>query len=157
MATGDISSATTTDCTNQVPDFIVTSKALDIASPENDETYWYFDKATINFGYYLSIPEIFSAANSLVNWAFTRGWETENLILKEELRHIRGMGKDTFDQLAWNHEIVKLVVGDAFMEVKRLDNRKIAHMIPISPERVRLVFEKKSGMLKRYDVSNGGE
>ena len=30
-------------------------------------------------------------------------------------------------------------------------------MIPISPERVRLVSGKKDGMLKRYDVWNGGD
>lgn len=157
MAEGNISSATTTDFTSQVADFIVTARALDISSPKIDESFWYFDKTTTNFGYYLTIPEIFSAANSLSTWAFTRGWETTNVLLKEELRHVKGMGKDTFQQLMWNHEIVKLVVGDAFMEVKKQKKDGfdvIVNMIPISPERVRIVFGKNS-LIKRYDVWNG--
>lgn len=146
--------ATTTDFTTQVPDFIVDSIALDVVSPQN-ESYWYFSNAVTNFGYYLNIPEIFSAANALCTWTTHRGWETEDDILKQELKHVKGMGKDTFEQLMWNHELVKIVVGDSFMEVKRSKDRTvILNMIPISPERVRLVFGK-NGLLKRYDVWNG--
>lgn len=154
MTFDDLGKATTTDFTNQVADFIVEAKALDVASPQQEEFFHYFDKATKNFGYYLSIPEIFSAANALATWAVSRGWTTKNVILKEELRHVKGMGKDSFTQIMWNHEVVKLVVGDAFIEVKRLDNNKIANMIPISPERVRIVFGP-DGLIKRYDAWNG--
>jgi len=43
------------------------------------------------------------------------------------------------------------------VEVKRNEKtRKILNMIPISPERVRIVFNK-SGMIKRYDVWNSSE
>jgi len=152
MAELNLSSATTTDFTNQVPDFIVDAIALDKAAENQDETYWYFQKATTYFGYYLSIPEIFSAANALATWTVSRGWETDNTSLKVELEHVKGMGKDSFTQLMWNHEVIKLIVGDAFMEVKRKDST-ILNMIPISPERVRIVFNK-SGMIKRYDVWN---
>ena len=154
MALQEMQSASTTDFTNQVPDYIVDAKALDASSPNNDETYWYFDKATENYGYYLSIPEIYSAANNLATWAFSKGYETEDLLIKIQLDHVRGQGKDTFDKLIWNHEVVKLIIGDAFMEVKFLKDGKIANMIPISPERVRLVYGK-NGLLKRYDTWNG--
>jgi len=153
MAELNLSSATTTDFTNQVPDFIVDAKNLDVANSGGaDETYWYFSDATKYFGYYLKIPEIFSAANALATWTVNRGWETDNNMLKVELEHVKGMGKDSFTQLMWNHEVVKLIVGDAFMEVKRKNN-VILNMIPISPERVRIVFDKQ-GMIKRYDVWN---
>jgi len=68
---------------------------------------------------------------------------------------VTGMGKDTFDQVIWNHEVVKLIVGDAFMEIKQEDG-VIINLIPISPERVRVVFNKE-GRIKRYDTWNGGE
>jgi hypothetical protein len=153
MAELNLSSATTTDFTNNVPDFIVDSINLDIATIDGTgETYYYFDKATTYYGYYLSIPEIFSAANALATWTVSRGWETDNIMLKVELEHVKGMGKDSFTQIMWNHEVVKLIVGDAFIEVKRKNNQ-IINMIPISPERVRIVFDK-SGMIKRYDVWN---
>ena len=148
-------SATTTDFTNTVADFIVNSKALDVANLTNDgEFYWYFDKATQNLGYYSEIPEIFSAANALATWAVGKGWTTPNLNLKLELEHVTGMGKDTFDQIMWNHEVMKLIVGDAFAEVKRKDG-KIINIIPISPERVRIVY--KDGRILRYETWNANE
>jgi len=161
MAELNPSSATTTNFTGVVPDFIVNAKALDAAySTTSDETYWYFENATKYYGYYLTIPEIFSAANAMATWAFGAGWTTDDKILEQELKHVKGMGKDTFAKIIWSHEVVKLVVGDAFIEVKRKDDKqgvsKIINMIPISPERVRIVFDKQ-GMIKRYDTWNGHE
>ena len=69
MSELNISAATTTNFTSAVPDFIVAAKALDAASPNNEETFWYFENAQKYYGYYLSIPEIFSAANALATWA----------------------------------------------------------------------------------------
>jgi len=156
MAELNLSSATTTDFTNQVPDYIVAQKALDAVSPNANETYHYFTKATTYYGYYLAIPEIFSAANALATWAFGNGWSTPNALLRTELEHVRGMGQDTFSKIIWQHEVVKLVVGDSFINVKRNKKGAILNMIPISPERVRVVFNR-SGMIKRYDTWNGTE
>ena len=152
--TNDLNKSTTTDFTNQVDDFIVAQKALDAANPIDGEYYWYFDKATTNFGYYLTIPEIFSAANSLATWAVGKGWTTEDKKMQAQLEHVSGMGKDTFDQIMWNHEVVKVIVGDAFLHVKKGKTGIIVNMIPISPERVRIVY-MKNGLIKRYDVWNG--
>ena len=92
VATNNISSTTTTDFTNQVPDFIVESKSLDVASGTNEETYVYFDEAVERFGYYSKIPEIYSAINAMATWAFGAGWSTENRQLEQELKHVTGMG-----------------------------------------------------------------
>lgn len=155
MATNDLNNATTTNFTSNVTDFSVDSISLDASSPEDDEYYWYFNEATTNFGYYFSIPEIYSAANALATWAVGKGWTTDNSILKVELEHISGSGKDSFNKIMWNHEVVKLVVGDAFIHVKRKDG-KIINMIPISPERIRIVYGK-NGLIKRYDTWNNSE
>lgn len=157
MAELNISAATTTNFTGAVPDFIVAAKALDAATPNQEETYYYFENATKYYGYYLTIPEIFSAANAMATWAFGAGWSADDPQLKQELLHVKGMGKDTFSKIIWNLEVVKLVVGDAFAEVKRdKGTNKILNMIPISPERVRLVFDE-NGMLKRFDIWNSKE
>lgn len=155
MAELNISSATTTNLRSVVPDFIVASKALDAASPSKDETYWYFENATKYYGYYLSIAEIFNAANAMSTWAFGAGWSTPSIDLQVQLEHVKGMGNETFSRLIWNHEVVKLICGDAFLEFKR-DKNKIINMVSISPERVRVVFDT-GGMIKRYDVWNGRE
>lgn len=155
MSELNISSATTTNFTNQVPDFIVNSKSLDAATPNQEESYHYFENATKYYGYYLSISNVFNSANALATWTVKRGWKAKDPLTKVILDHIKGMGKDTFTKIMWNHLIVKLIVGDAFIEVKRKDDL-IINMIPISPERVRIVFDKE-GMIKRYDVWNGKE
>lgn len=155
MVEFDVSQATTTNFTGTVPDFIVNQIALDAANPGNDETFWYFSNAATYYGYYFTIPEIFSAANALATWTVSRGWITPDIRMKITLEHVQGMGKDSFTQIMWNHEVVKLVVGDAFIEVKRKDDI-IINLIPISPERVRIVFNKE-GMIKRYDAWNKAE
>ena len=150
MAEYNLSNATTTDFTNQVPNFIVESKNLDIANANKEETFVYFDKATEDFGYYFNHPQVSSPINSLATWAVSRGWTCDDGIQKQELEHVTGMGKDTFDTIMWNHEVVKLAVGDSFCEVLRGDKNMIINMIPISPERVKVVI--KGSRIIRYEV-----
>ena len=150
MAEFDLNNATTT--TISVPDFIVDAKVLDVANAKG-ETFWYFSAAAQNMGYYSEIPEINSAANTLSTWSTSRGHTTEDKLMDVILPKIDGMGKDSFETLMWNHLVMKFVVGDAFMEIKRNDNGTLVNMIPISPERVRIVFED-SGRIKRYDAWN---
>ena len=155
MAELNVSSATTTNFSGAVPDFIVRQIALDAATPNQDESYWYFANAQKYYGYYLTIPEIFSAANALATWTTHRGWKAKDPTTKVTLDHVKGAGKDSFTQIMWNHEVVKLIVGDAFIEAKYKDSTLI-NLIPISPERVRVVFTKE-GMIKRYDVWDSKE
>lgn len=159
MAELDLAKATTTDLTNVVPDFIVTAKALDAVNSD-DETFHYFSKATQNFGYYFEIPEIYSAANGLSTWAFGRGWSTgTNTTAQGELEHVTGIGFDTFDGVIWNFQVVKKVVGDAFIEIIWKDDdpkKPLLNLIPISPERVRLVYGKNK-RFERYDAWDGSD
>jgi len=156
MAELNLSQATTTNFTGEVPDFIVNSKALDSANKSQEETYLYFEDAQRMLGYVYQIPEIFNAASALCTWTVNRGWKTEDSTLMAELKHVKGIGNQTFTQIMWSHIFVKLIVKDAFIEVKRGKNDIILNMIPISPERVRVVFGK-NGLIKRYDVWNGSK
>ncbi len=155
MGEFDLSKSTTTNFTANVPDFIVDSIALDNANPDNNETCWYFSKATTNFGYYLQIPEIFSAANSLATWTTHRGWTSEDSHMANILKKIDGNGKDTFESIMWNHEVVKLIVGDAFLEIVRNKTSGLVNLIPISPERVKVVYV--GPRIKRYEIWDGGK
>ena len=150
----DIGSVTTTDFSNLVPDFIVEAKALDVASADIDLTYIYFPEAPQNFGYYFNHPQVSSPANALASWTVSRGWKTTDPVMKAQLDHVSGMGKDTFETLMWNHEVVKLIVGDAFMEVIMNEKKTIIlNMIPISPERVRIAI--KGARIAHYEIYDG--
>ncbi len=155
MAEFDLNKATTVGLTG-VPDFIVEAKTLDAANPDKSETFVYFDKAPENFAYYLQHPQVSSPINSLATWSVGRGWEPEDAGIKVELDHVTGMGKDSFDTIMWNHEVVKLAVGDAFMEIVRSKipfKNTILNLIPISPERVKVVI--KGSRITRYDIWDG--
>lgn len=152
MAEYNLSHATTTNFSNNVPDFIVESMALDITNGDGSETYVYYDKATENFGYYLKHPQVSSPINSICTWAFGQGWTTDDENLKVILPKISGNGKETFDEIIWNHENVKLQNGDAFIEIIRTDSGKLANLINISPERVKTVF--KGNRIIRYEIWN---
>ncbi len=152
MATENITSSTTTDLDNAVVAYSVDTKTLDIENAGGGETFWYFDKATANFGYYSEIPEINSAANSLATWSVGKGWEAEDSTTTVLLENLSGMGSDTFQTIMWNHMVMKKIVGDAFCEIIRSKKGELINLLPISPERIRLVISK--GRIKRYEVWN---
>jgi len=147
----NLNRATTTNFTANVPDFIMDAKALDVDN-DSGETYYYFTNATRDLGYYSNDPIVFSACNGLATWAFKQGWTSPNPKTVVEFEHFTGRGNDTFSQLMWNHEVIKLVVGDAFMEIIKKKNI-IVNLVPISPERVKIV--SKNGRILRYEVWNG--
>ncbi len=154
MGKFDLNKATTVGL-DGIPNFIMEAKALD-ADNDTGETFTYFDNAVTDMGYYENDPIVFSAANGLATWAFKQGWTAEDDNTTQEFKHVTGRGNDTFAQVMWNHEVIKLVVGDAFMEIvwEDDDNSKaLANLIPISPERVCVVSE--SGRIKRYKVWDG--
>ena len=155
MAQYNLSNSTTTDLKNKVPDFIVDSMKLDIANGDGEETYVYFDTAPENFGYILNHPQVSSPLYSMATWAFGQGYETEEKLTETRLRQITGNGKETFNEIVWNHSVVKQGCGDAFMEIIRNDTGKLANLINISPERVKVVFQ--GSRIKRYEIWNGAK
>lgn len=152
MAEYNLSHATTTDFSSQVPDFVVDAMALDVAN-DVGETYVYFDKATENFGYYFNHPQVSSPINSLCTWGFGQGWICKDKQMTRRLSQIDGNGKETFDAIIWNHENVKLSNGDSFCEIIRNDSGTLVNMINISPERVKVVF--KGARISRYEIYDG--
>ena len=45
------------------------------------------------------LSEINSAANALATWAFSRGYETDDMRMKAMLDHVSGNGKENFESL----------------------------------------------------------
>ena len=153
MADLNLSKAKTTDFTNQVPDFIVESMALDVANGKREETFVYFDKATENFGYQFKHPQVASPLNAICTWAYRQGWTTEDKTMEVILKKIDGNGKETFPTIIWNHGNVKLGHGDSFILIIRNDRGTLVNLINISPERVKVVF--KGSRISRYEIGDG--
>ena len=153
MAEYNLSNATTTDYSNLVPDFIVEAMALDVSSGNKKETYVYYDKATENYGYLLNHPQVSSPMYSLATWSFGRGWKTTDKEMEVILKRMDGDGKDTFDEIIWNMEVIKLNQGDSFSNIIRNNNGTLVNLIPISVERVKTVYV--GARIKRYEIYNG--
>jgi len=149
----NLSNATTTDFSSEVPDFIVESMSLDVSNTDG-ETFVYYDKAPENFGYQYNHPQIASRLNSLCTWAFGQGYDVlGDTNLKVTLEYINGNGKETFPNIVWNHANIKEGHGDSFTEIVRDDDGTLINLINISPERVKTVF--KGARIIRYEVYNG--
>lgn len=155
MAELNISSATTTNLAGTVPDWVVNARNFDRINPSQDETFQYFPDADTFLSYIYDIPEIYNAASALCTWAISRGYKALDPSLKAQLDHIKGIGNQSFIQLMWSHVFVKLICKDAFMEVKRGDKDILLNMVAISPSRVRVVYGKPGGLIKRYEVWDG--
>jgi len=91
--------------------------ALDIANADGSETFVYYDKTTENYGYYFNYPQIASRINSLCTWAYGQGYTAQSMRNKVILEHITGNGKESFNQIVWNHGAVKMMNGDSFMDI----------------------------------------
>jgi len=155
MAKYDVGQTTTTNLENNLANFSVDSDALDHASDQN-ENYWYFTEATQNFGYYKTIPELKKAVDALATWTSGRGFTTESSNEQIILENIKGWGEDSFQSILWNMLVVKKVIGDSFAEIIQNEDN-LVNLKPISPERIRIVVDKK-GIIKRYDeIKSNGE
>jgi len=156
MAELNLSHTTTTDFTNQVPNFIVESKVLDVANANKEETYVYYDKATENYGYYFNHAQVASQINSLCTHSFGLGWDVgSDTEMKVILEGMTGDGKDTFDALVWNHASVMIMNGDSFMEIIRNKKGELINLLAISPERVKTVY--KGPRIIRYEIWNSSK
>lgn len=134
-----------------IPDFIMDAKSLD--TDTDGESFHYFDNALTDLGYWENDPIVFSGTSGLATWAFMLGWTSDPTTVAE-FEHFTGRGNDTFGDIMWNHEVMKLVVGDAFMEIVRAKKGDIIlNLIPISPERVGV--GSKDGRITRYKVWDG--
>ena len=146
----NIASATTTNMTDNVPNYSVASAYTD-ASLGQKETEWINPKASQYLGYYKKIPELHSAINSFATWIVGKGYETEDAETQVVLEHITGWGEDTFNSIIWNLLIQKKVYGDAFAEIIRdEESGELINLKPLDPSKMKIIVDEK-GMILRYE------
>lgn len=144
----DISQGTYTDYTNRVSDVTVSTKSTDGVGGE-EETYYYSTDFTKWNGYFYSIPDLQSALIMKSIWTMGKGYECD-AETKIILEHISGWGKDTFDDILFNLDLVKNINGDSFAEIIR-DNETgtLLNLKPLAPDSIKIVVGR-NGVIKRY-------
>jgi len=148
MANLDIREAALSDMTNRVADISVSSKSIDGISNQ-DETTWINAKWTQYWGYFNEIADLKSAILMKAIWNVGKGYEAdpETEVI---LDHISGWGKDTFDDILFNMEVIRRIGGDSFAEIIRADDKTLINIKPLDPGSMRIVLDKL-GIIKRYE------
>ena len=151
---GDLSitTATTSNMSNNVPNVVVPSKDTDGISGDG-ETEWVNTKWQQYWGYFNNCPDLKSALLMKAIWNVGKGFTTdpETSVI---LDHISGWGKDTFDDILFNMEVIKRVGGDSFAEIMRdSDTGIIINLKPLDPATIKIIVDEK-GIIKRYEQMN---
>lgn len=155
MGDTDLRVTTTSGGDTTIPDYSVSSMVLD-ESQNDKEFYWYNSKFPQYLGYYKQIPELKKAVDALAMWTAGKGYKSDR-ITTEIFKLISGWGEDSFDAILQNMLIMKKINGDAYAEIIREDKKNIMiNLKPLNPANVRHVTDKK-GILKRYDIWDGGD
>jgi len=152
MARTDIASAQISDMTNDVASVTVDLMSTDGVADQK-ETTWVNNEWTQQWGYFNTIPDLKAAILMKAAWMTGKGYTTtprEQVILD----HITGWGKDTFEDIIFNAEVIKRVAGDSYCHIIR--DKKTGILInlkPLDPSTIRHVVGK-DGRLIRYEQTS---
>ena len=137
-----------TDMTNAVSNVSVAAAATgQTVYPE-----WSNPKWAIWYGYYKGVPELKAVIDNKAAWTVGKGYKSETN--KEELGKIRGMGKDTFNDILKNAVKTYTVGGDFFAEIVRTDRTgKLLNLKPLSPDTIKIKGNRKH-IIARYEQRN---
>lgn len=155
MPQHDISQATASDLTaeflgktTEVETFNVPSEQTD--APTGDSEFrWQMSDWEDNLGYYKHIPELKTAIDAKTNWTLGAGYKSDEetaLILID----IKGNGKDTFNSILKNAQLVKTLAGDSFTEIIRGDDGNLINLKPLDPSSIVIISDAK-GIIKSYE------
>lgn len=152
MADLKIENASTTNLTDNVDDFNVSSETLDEAQNQK-ESYYDFPNSSEYLGYYKKIPELKRAIDALATWTCGKGYKPQSVRTEVILENIKGWGEDSFEQICFNLIVQKKVFGDAFAEIIRDEKGDLINLKPLYAGNMRVVVNEK-GLIKRYEQRN---
>ena len=135
-----------------ISDYAVDSQPLDYT--EGDEVTIDFPNAAKYFGYYKKYGQLKKAIDTLSIYVVGKGFSTD-INASVILDHISGWGEDTIHSILWNMQVTSMIQGNAFAEIIR-EQDKIVNLKPISPERMRIILNKKGKIIRYEQISSSG-
>jgi hypothetical protein len=152
MGQFDINQAEQSNMTNTVSAVTVDTKTLDGVS-DQPETYWDNTEWSQWWGYFTDIPDLHSALLMKSIWNVGKGW-TSDSTTTTILENITGWGKDTFDDILFNMDLISNVGGDSFAEIMRDgEDGRLINLKPLDPSTMRIVVNRQ-GIIKRYEQTS---
>lgn len=143
----DITTATAAGM-NTITETAVTPKDTD-GVQDQKEFFYTNDKWQEHWAYFNENPELKSAELLKSVWDIGRGYTTDNAT-QITLDRITGYGKDTFEDILFNMDLIKNIGRDSFAQIVRNDKGALLNLKPLNPGSIRIVFNGK-GIIERYE------
>ncbi|MFH1645977.1 MAG: hypothetical protein ABIB11_06105, partial [Candidatus Omnitrophota bacterium] len=147
----DMTEARASDMENRVDVYTVDSKTTDGVSDQK-ETEWTNPKWTTYWGYFNAVPDLKSAILMKAIWDVGKGY-TAKPPYDTQLENIKGWGKDSFDDILFNMEVIMRVGGDAFAEILRNEKGTLINLKPLDPGSIKIIVDEE-GIIKRYEQTS---
>lgn len=139
------------------------TQVLDFGTPETvipsadtdgigagDETEYMNSQWREQYGAFVNVAEYQNALLMKGIWNTGKGW-TASVRTTNLLSLYTGWGKDTFDDIIYNQDVMSMAAGDSFAQIIRTPNAKIPiNLKPLNPGTIRTVVGR-NGRLKRYE------
>lgn len=148
MAELDITATTTTDMTTLVDSYKVQQKATEGPSNISDENYYDNTNFTQYYGLYKKLPQLKKTIDAFATWVLGKGYSASARDTAV-LENLTGAGDEDFLAILWNLKVTAKINGDAYAEVIRNDDGILLNLKPLSPQNMRIVYNKK-GVITHY-------
>ena len=148
MPQTDIGNTDTSALATAQKDWTVNTAELDGATDQK-ETRYQLEDWSYKFGYYKNIPELQAAIDAKATWTVGKGFKAEPVV-ELALSFIDGFGKDTFNTILENMIRTSHIAGDAYAEIIRDEQGRLANLKPLDPSTIVVVANRK-GIIIRYE------
>jgi len=145
----DIGQAKSSDLENVQDLWAVAAMNIDGVTNQ-PETEWQNAKWPIYWGYFNTVPDLKSAIILKAIWNVGKGHTADNRT-SVILEGINGWGKDTFQDIIFNMEIIKRVNGDSYAEIIRnKETGTLINLKPLDPGSMKIIVNR-AGRIIRYE------
>lgn len=149
----NMGSASASNMTSNVSDITIAARNTDGVSGTT-ETEYSNPNFTKWYGYFCEIPDLKSAIIQKSVWIVGKGYTCEDVEASVQLDMINGNGKDSFEEILFNMDIMRRVNGDSYAEIiKDKKTGILLNLKPLDPASIKVIYDK-SGRIKRYEQIN---
>jgi len=143
----NINNAALSTLATSVTDYSVPTASVD--GPTGTEKEYINTNWSKQWGYFTNVPDLKTAILLKAVWIVGKGYNCDSRT-KVILEYIKGWGKDTFEDIIFNMEVIKRIGGDAYAEIIRGDDGTIINLKPLDPSNIKIVVDGY-GIIKRYE------
>jgi len=116
---------------------------------DTKETEYTNPDFTKYWGMFTDHPELKTAILMKAIWNVGKGY-TSDIGTEKKLDLINGIGKDTFNDILFNMEVIRYVNGDSYAEIMRGDDGTLINLKTLDPSTIKIIFDEK-GIIERYE------